>query len=113
MIHLEDVQPAGSERIAVGKRIQSGAQHHVLANAAFEGLGKLILGVPAAYREERAQRSREGLLGIGWLFRFAARNRHGQRIFEDPRLVDKLMRRTPHGDTLRGPAGLSAPHNFI
>jgi hypothetical protein len=83
MIPFEDAQSGGSQRIAVGESIESGAEHDVRANSALKhGRGELIFGVAAA----GGDRDRE------W-------------IAEDPRLIEKLMLRSPDGDTLGGPAG--------
>jgi len=60
MIHFEDMQSRGSQRISVGEGIESSAQHDVLANTPLDGASKVIFGETAARRDERSKGSRVG-----------------------------------------------------
>ena len=108
MIHFEDVQPRGLQRITVGERVQPRAQHDVLPNAAFYSPGELVFGVTAADGDEGSQGAREGRLRFVRII--GTGDGDGQWILEHPGRVQQLVRRAPDGDTLGGPAGLCFLH---
>ena len=100
MVHLEHSQ--SRERIAIGERIEARAEDDVLPHAAPVRLAELILGKPTPRGEGRAKKGIERRLvaerGV------PVDDGERERIIEDDRLVEKLMRRPPLGDPLGGPA---------
>jgi len=110
VIDFEDVETGGLKWIAVGEGVVSRAQHHVLAHAAFGGASKLIFGIAAADRKKRPQTPGEGFLRIRWRSGLPVRNLDRQWVIEHSRLVNELVSRAPHGDTLCRTAGLGVTH---
>jgi hypothetical protein len=93
MIHFKDMQSGRSQRITVSERVESRAQHDILANSPLNGCGELILGVAAAGGDECSEGARKGRLGLSDGVRAGDRNR--QRIVEDRWFILDLMRRAP------------------
>ncbi len=84
-IDFEHAQAIG-KRIAIRKRVQTGAEHDVLRNAARNRRGQRVLGEAAADRHERAQApGRRGPLALVIEKRFGslADDAQGERIGED------------------------------
>jgi hypothetical protein len=114
MIDLEDAQ--GRKWIAEGEGVEAGAEDHVLANALLEGEGQLFFRETAAYGDEKAQAVCPWIayflfgLGANLGGGFVAEDAEGEGIFEDERLVVKLMGSAPHRDTLSGAAAAAVHH---
>jgi hypothetical protein len=87
MIDLEDMQRGGG--IAIGKRIESGAEDDVLGDTGGEGGLQRVLGIAVAAGEERADRGEPGILqGAGGRY-----DGNGEGVFKDERAVLQLMLR--------------------
>jgi hypothetical protein len=106
MIDLEDTEMR--ERIAVGERVEAGAENDVLAHTIGDRGRERVLRDPAADCEERAQHRRDK--SALELRRVSAKRRcllgaddtQRQRVFVDERSVDQLVCRAAERDTLRG-----------
>ena len=103
MIDFEHAQ-AFAHR-AIGESVEACTQKHILADAARHGFGQAILGEAAPRGDESAQPVGRGhgadvaaLAQLG--FRFLTDDLERQRIVEDRRAVDKLMRGAVHGGAL-------------
>ena len=109
IVHLEHAQRR--VRVAIGERVQAGAEDDILPHAAGDGVRELVLDQPAARRDERPQRAvpssrveDAGIGGQGGVL-VGADDPERQRIGKHLRLVEQLMRRPPKRHALRRPAG--------
>src|SRR5689334_19481435 len=108
MVDLEHLQPS-AVGIAAGEGVEARAQHHVLAYAVGHGLRQRVLGHAAARDDEGPQVTRrQRLLTLpvaeNLLRRVHADDAHRQRVVENPRLIQYLMRRPAGCDAQSGPA---------
>ena len=104
VIHFE--YPQAWVRIAIGKGIQSSAQHHVLRDTIPYRAGEFVLGVAAARRHERTECTGKRVvlsrIGSQLFLSFKADDAQSQRIVENPGLVQKLVRSPANRHPLRG-----------
>ncbi len=114
MIDLEYGDALGRERIAIGEGIEPGAEHHDMPRAGAHGLGDPVLGQAAPRRDEGAQGGAAGRIGATDLVAgdrrtaIAADDGQRQRILEDQRPIQKLVRGPPDGRAIGGGARLSS-----
>lgn len=118
MIDLEDSQTRRIIGAAISKRIQPGAQEHILADPAGHRVAKTILRETAADGQEGAQprRARQNVAGFAPAqgpFGLPADDPKGQRVAKDRWAVQQLMRRPMHGGALGGGAGPILKHASV
>src|SRR5205807_9437409 len=108
MVDLEHAQ--SGERVPIGEGVESGAEDHVLPDAARVCLAQFVLRETASRREGGAkERSERRAVEFARIVAQMARHLriddgHGQRIVEHHRLVENLMRRPALRHPLRGAA---------
>ena len=101
-------------RIAVGEGIEPGAEDHILPHAVPNGLREFVLGIAAARRHERPERTGESMVLL-WvrsqLFgSVCSYNPQRQWIVEHPGLVKKLVRGSSDRHPMRGSAEFTFFH---
>jgi hypothetical protein len=114
MVDLEHSQPG--MRIAVRESVESCAKDDELCYAVRNGACEFILGVAAARRHEGSKSARKSrmLLRIGAQRggRFRSNDGEGERIVENARMIEKLVRSPANGHALRSFAELAFLHIF-
>src|SRR5215475_11971608 len=112
MIHLEDAQ--SRMRIPIGECVESGAYQNILPHSASHSLSQFVLGEMTANRSEEAQHPLRTIFssGVTDFIRVRSKNLQRQRIFEDQRRINKLMRCTQDSNGNCRTAGPVVPHSF-
>ena len=116
MIHFPDAQRELRSRIAVGGGVEPGAEDDVLRDARAPGGRELVLGKPAARREEGAHVGRDAAflelrrIGAERRRRLGTENPDRDGIDEDGRPVHQLVRGAAQRHAPRGSTGLRWNH---
>lgn len=118
MIDLEDPEGGPRVRAAVHKRVETGAQNHLLRGAAADSSGELVLRETAPNGHEGSYRAGDGAAlgaGVGRQLRRGLRadDRDSQRIVEHPGRIEKLVSRAPHRDAHRRAARAGFVHRSV
>jgi len=101
--------------VAVGEGIESGAEDNVLRDALGDGASEFVFGEAAAGGHEGAEGAGESvmLFGIGAeiICGFGADDAESERIVENFRVVEKLVRGAADGHSICGFAEFSWLHS--
>jgi hypothetical protein len=116
MIREQEAHAAREIGLAPGKCLQPGAEHDVLADAARRRCGQPVFGKPAADRHHGAEQrrvQRAMIVGRGQdrLLRCLRHEADRDRVVEDHRRIEQLMRRAPDRGPQDRPAGSGGPHD--
>ena len=115
MIREDEAHAAREVGLPPRERLQPGAEHDVLDNAAVDGPRQAVLGKPAPERHHGAEQARVqgAVLGDGGQdgrFRSFGNEADRHRISEDQRPIDELVRGAPDRGPQDGSAGRSGQH---
>lgn len=110
-VDLEDAERR--EWIAVGEGVEARAEHDVLPDALFDGVGQLIFSEAAARGHEATEILGDRVAGALEIPGIALGDK-GQRdgVVQDARLLHELVSGTSDGDAQGGSAGLAVFHIF-
>ena len=100
-------------RTAIGKRIETGAEHDILRDALFHGFSELVFGKPAASGHKRTEGSGDRVrFAIAVDGEFATEQMHRNRIVENAGMIEYLVNSAAMGHAKCGSAGASCLHGL-
>ena len=110
-VHLKDSQRG--KRVAIGKRIQPGAENHILPYAPRHCRSKLVFHIAAAHRHEGAKVSPHWVHRPLHVPRMPRPNQpHCNRIVQNRRIIHQHVRSPANGHAHSGFAGFPYLHEF-